>query len=137
MYIQRSQVSSLTIDLELQSHQGKAETKALLDSRATENFIDPKTIEQLGLGTFELKEPQLVQNIDGTQNKAGSVTRATDLLVSRGNRKIKQRFYVTALGSDHMILGIPWFREFNPQDIDWMNGVLKGLKVKLETLLFG
>jgi hypothetical protein len=42
-----------------------------------------------------------------------------------------------ALGSNQMILGILWFREFNPQDIDWKNGMLKGLKVKLETLLFG
>jgi hypothetical protein len=54
-----------------------------------------------------------------------------------GNKKIKQQFYITALGSNCMILGIPWFREFNPQDIDWKNGILKGLKVKLETLLFG
>ena len=136
MYIKRSQTTSVTIDLELQSHRGKAETKALLDSGATENFIDPDTIKQLGLGTITLKDPRWVRNVDGTLNKAGSVTQATDLFVIRGGKKIKQRFYITALGSDRMILGFPWFQEFDPKDIDWKKGILTGLKVTLETLLF-
>ena len=45
-----------------------------------------------------------------------------------------QRFYVTNLGSDKMILGYPWLRAFNP-DIDWPNCKLVGPKVKMETML--
>ena len=45
-----------------------------------------------------------------------------------------QRFYVTNLGSDRIILGYLWLRAFNP-DIDWPNCKLVGPKVKMETML--
>jgi len=74
--------------------------------------------------------------VDGTPNRRGTISHAVDLLVARGNKKLHQRFYVTDLGRDRFIFGYPWFREFNP-DIDWPNGMLKGPKVKMETLKHG
>ena len=40
------------------------------------------------------------------------------------------------LGQDHFIFGYLWCQEFKP-DIDWENLVLKGPRIKVETLLFG
>ena len=74
--------------------------------------------------------------MDGTLNRHGTISRACDLLVSRGNKKARQQFYVTNLGCDRFILGYPWFREFQP-DIDWANGMLRGPTIQMETLLFG
>jgi hypothetical protein len=34
-----------------------AAKKALLDSGATENFINPRMVEKLGLGAINLQEP--------------------------------------------------------------------------------
>ena len=76
---------------------------------------------------------RLAYNVDGTINAHGSISQYCDLLISKGNVKRFQRFYITNLGRDHMILGYPWFRTFKP-DIDWDNGTLKGPKVRAETI---
>src|ERR1700741_4646302 len=133
MYIRHSTVKSLEILLDLCKYQSKAEVKALLDCGATENFIDPDTVAQVGLGTIKLETPRPVRNVDGTLNKAGVVDRACDLIITQGNKKTKQRFYVTKLGSDRLILGYPWFREFNP-NINWKHGNIIRSKIKLETV---
>jgi len=57
-------------------------------------------------------------------------------MVSRGNKKIRQRFYIANLGRNRFILGYPWFREFQP-DINWVNGMLRGPPIHMETLLMG
>ena len=75
-------------------------------------------------------------NVDGTHNCHGTITDVCKLLVSKGDKTDQQRFYVTALGKDRLILGYPWFRAFSP-DIDWPNALLKGPKVKAETLMCG
>jgi hypothetical protein len=40
-----------------------------------------------------------------------------------GKETKKMVFYVTNLGRDRIILGMPWFKVFNPQ-IDWENGTI-------------
>ena len=108
----------------------------LLDSGATENFIDHATATRLRLGMKVLPHKQVVYNVDGTPNRRGTISHAVDLLVARGNKKLRQRFYITDLGRDRFIFGYPWFREFN-LDINWPNGMLRGPKVKMETLKHG
>jgi hypothetical protein len=111
-----------------------AEEVTLIDSGARENFIDQETIKRLKLGTRKLEEPVQLRNIDGTYNQSGSVKSFIDLLINCGGRKVTQRFYVTNLGSDKMILGYPWLHTFNP-DIDWPSCKLVGPAIKMETLL--
>ena len=119
----------------LSYYRGKAEEIGLLDTGATENFIDHTTVAKLQLGTKKLPFKRTVYNVDGTLNRHGTIDRACDLLVSRGNKKARQQFYVTNLGCNRFILGYPWFREFQP-DIDWANRMLRGLTIQMETLLF-
>ena len=113
-----------------------AEETGLLDTGATESFIDHKTVMRLRLGTQKLTVPRPVFNVDGTANKHGTITHVSYLLVSQGNKKRRVPFYVTNLGQDRFIFGYPWCQEFKP-DIDWENSALKGPKIKVETLLFG
>src|SRR5258708_3990717 len=86
--------------------------KGLLDSGATHNFIDIRTIIRLGIGTKRLKKPRTVTNVDGTLNRAGSITRYTNLLFSYKGKETDLPMYVTNLGRDRIILGLPWFKEF-------------------------
>jgi hypothetical protein len=89
MYIFRSD-NRLEVPITLHSFKGMAEEVALIDSGATENFIDQETIKKLKLGSKKLNEPVQLRNIDGTYNQSGSVTHFIDLLVNRGGRKITQ-----------------------------------------------
>ena len=75
-------------------------------------------------------------NVDGTLNWHSTITHACDLLVTKGNKKERQWFFVTNLGRDQLLFGYPWFKTFKP-DIDWENRTLLGPKVQIETLLFG
>jgi Zinc knuckle len=42
-------------------------------------------------------------------------------IFSLGEQKFKERFYVTGLGKQKIILGFPWLHKYNPI-IDWKKG---------------
>jgi predicted aspartyl protease len=111
---------------------GKAEEIALVDSGATENCIDYRTVAKLRLGTQKLSKPRPIINVDGTRNSGGIVEHCVHLYVSQGQKEERLKFYVTNLGKDRIILGYPWLEAFNP-DINWGEGRLKGPKVKFKT----
>jgi len=115
------------------SHKRETTDLALLDTRATENFINKKTVKQLCLGQKELPYKWPIYNVDRTFNRNGAITHYCNLMVSKGNLRWQTWFYITDLGRDHVIFGYPWFREFKP-DIDWENAILRGPKVKVETI---
>ena len=66
MFVNRS--NSVNIKVAFSHYRGKAEETALLDSGATENFIDHTTVVKLRLGTKKLPKPRPVYNVDGTLN---------------------------------------------------------------------
>ena len=74
--------------------------KGLLDSRATYNFIDVQTAIRLGIGTRKLKTPRTVTNIDGTTNRAGTISKYTNLTCTYNGKQLELPFYVTNLGKD-------------------------------------
>jgi hypothetical protein len=113
----------------------KTDTTALLDSGATHNFIDPRTITSLGLGTCSLPRPLQVNNVDGTTNREGNITKFCNLWIRQGGKVVKLGFYIANLGSDRIILGHPWFKSFNPS-IDWSTNCLEGDDVIIETAGF-
>ena len=94
---------------------------ALIDSGATENFLDPRTISRLRLPTTALERPRAVHNIDGTHNQAGSILRKCQLKVQVGNKEQMMDFFITNLGQDRAVLGHPFLKTFNP-NIDWKEG---------------
>jgi len=48
----------------------------------------------------KLPYPRPVFNVDGTLNRHGTITHACDLLITKGNKRERQRFFVTNLGRD-------------------------------------
>jgi gag-polyprotein putative aspartyl protease len=129
MYV--SKENALEIPFDFKTYMAKAEEVALVDSGATENFINYQTVVQLRLGSNKLAIPRPVHNVNGTPNKSGEITHSIDLYVQLGNREQRVQFFVTNLGKDHMILGHLWLRTFNPQ-INWTKGNLQG-KLEIST----
>ena len=100
-----------------------ADKQILVDSGATDNFIHPRLIKRLALGTQKLKRPRKIWNIDGTNNKVGRITEYVDLSVQTGQRQNKMRFLVTDLGHEDLILGYPWLATFEPK-FGWVDGTI-------------
>jgi hypothetical protein len=109
----------------LQTTRHMTEEKGLLNSGATHNFIDIRTIICLGIGTKRLKKPRTVTNVDRTTNRAGQINRYANLQFNYEGKTTDLPVYVTNLGKDQIILGLPWFRELE-STISWKHGKLLG-----------
>jgi hypothetical protein len=94
--------------------------------------IDFKTVERLRLGTQKLLKPRPIINVDGTKNSSGTITHCVHLYITQGQKEECQKFYITNLGKDRMILGFPWLSAFNPE-INWAEGLIKGPKIQFKT----
>ena len=99
----------------------RAEAIALVDSGATENFMNLQYAKWLRLPIKQMDEPRKLLNVDGTENKSGELRHYTDLQVQTGNNHTNLRFYLTELGEQKAILGYPWFAAAQPR-IDWKRG---------------
>jgi hypothetical protein len=93
----------------LQTAKHTTEEWGLLDSGATHNFIDIQTIICLGIGTKRLEKPRTVTNVDGTQNRAGQINWYANLQFNYDGNTKELPAFITNLGKDQIILGLPWF----------------------------
>ena len=113
----------MNIRMYIQTSRKRAETTALLDSGATENFINTDLAYAAKLSIKQLEKPRDVYNVDGTPNRQGQITRYTDVILRTGTRRTRMRFFLTDLGVQNIILGYPWFAAIQPK-IDWARGWL-------------
>ena len=97
---------------------------AMVDSGATFLFIDHKNANSHKMLKEPLKYPITLYNIDGSQNEAGSITHKVTLLLKVGQDKEKFDFYITSLGPEKVILGLPWLSHCK-SEIDWQKGTMK------------
>lgn len=96
----------------------------MIDSGATNTFISRRFIKENHVVTRKLKHPILLFNIDGTENKDGSISEIAILQMQIGDHMEKVAFSVTDIGSEDLIIGLDWLRTHNP-DINWETGLLK------------
>src|SRR5580693_6888878 len=101
----------------------KADLRCLVDSGATDNFIHPRFLRRMGLGTRKLTNPKRLYNVDDTTNRAGQVTDYVDLDVRTNNIHKEMRFLVSDIGREDAILGYPWLATFKPH-FSWKHGVI-------------
>jgi hypothetical protein len=99
----------------------RAEALALVDSGATENFMNLDYARYLRLPIQRLTTPRKLYNMDGTSNQSSNLLYYIDLSVQTGSKRINLRFFLSNLGENKAILGYPWFAAMQPQ-IDWRRG---------------
>ena len=68
-------MNAMNLPFKFQNIRETAAGIALVDSGATENFIDFRTAIRWRVGVRELPRPRKVFNVDGTENKAGTLTK--------------------------------------------------------------
>ena len=88
--------------------------EALIDSGATECFLDHRTVSWLRLPPEPLKAPRTIHNIDGTHNQVGHITHKCRLKVQLGTIHQEMNFFITNLEQDRIVLGYPFLKLFNP-----------------------
>jgi hypothetical protein len=93
----------------LQTAKQTTNKQGLLDSGATHNFVDIRTIICLGIGTKRLKKLRMVTNVDGTTNWAGQINRYANLQFNYEGRTKELPVFIMNLRRDRIILGLPWF----------------------------
>ena len=110
---------------------GTAAKIALINSRATENFLNHDTAKRLGIIPKELSMPRIMNNVNRTTNQSGLIRHYYDFRLKMGEQAI-QRFYIGGIGTDHFILRFPWLQEFNPQ-INWAKWKVEGPHLTIST----
>jgi len=112
----------IPISLLSESTEKIVDTRALIDSGARGTFIDQNFAKRLNLPMKKLETPLVARNVDGTLNKQGTIRYSIQLPLLINGRTQSTLFYVTGLGRQNILLGLPWLQEMNP-DIDWKKGI--------------
>ena len=119
--------NTISLSLSTVADNGKdVETKALIDSGAGGKFIDQNFAKN-----FEMKKldmPIKAYNVDGTENKKGTIQYSVDLAFHIDGHRFEETLLVTRLGKQKIILGFPWLNEHNPA-INWKTGQIEWQKI--------
>jgi hypothetical protein len=62
--------------------------------------------------------------VDGTKNKNGTITHTATTNITVHGRTKKTRLFISGLGKETVILGLPWLRKENP-DVNWKEGTFR------------
>jgi len=103
----------------LENHEGIA-VKALVDSRATDLFMDIAFTKKKGFRIEKLKNPLLVKNMDGTVNVGGAIMHQVEYNMFFKGHVERVRIDMYNLGKTK----VPWLAAHNPE-IDWEKGEVK------------
>jgi hypothetical protein len=82
-------------------------------------FIDQNFARNLRINYLD--EAVKAYNVDGTENKQGTISSYVNLEFKLGDQMFNKQFYVTGLGKQKVILGFPWLHKHNPI-INWKKG---------------
>src|SRR5258707_9231482 len=110
-----------TIPISIKS-ENTEETTALIDSGAEGMFVNI-SITQKWRKT-SLVKPVKVRNIDGTANANGEIKEKCLITIDCQGKEMTDWFYITALGDQNFILGLPWLKKYNPV-IEWREKTLE------------
>ena len=97
--------------------------KLMIDCGIEGDFINQTYAMLMGIKKMALAKPIMVKNIDGTINRMGTITHYVNVTLEISERKWNKQLYVTKLGKQRIILGIPWLKRENP-DINWQTGTI-------------
>jgi hypothetical protein len=98
------------IKLSLRGSDGRVwRARAMIDSGTEGIFLNRKYIKKNRLECVRLQRPIPVFNIDGTLNKDESIKETVSVQIEGSGHVENLQCFITELGDDNMILGLPWF----------------------------
>src|SRR5712671_763270 len=109
---------SMNLKVYVHAAHRRTEAPALLDSGATENFMNLKYAKWLKLPFKCLTQERPLFNVNGLTNKSGSIKYYMDLEMQTGSKQTNMCFFLMDMEDHKVILGYPWFAANQPK-IDW------------------
>jgi hypothetical protein len=109
----------LKVKIETTDTAEKKSISALVNCKATGEFIDRHYAKSFRFNLIKLAHPIPVYNIDGTLNEAGSIMEVVNLIHCYKNYLERTTFAVCGLGKQKLILGHAWLWKHNPE-INWV-----------------
>jgi hypothetical protein len=114
-------ISQNSIYIPINIGSSKQTVKTLIDSGTGGLFIDQNFAKNFEINYLD--EPVKAYNVDGTENKRGTINAYVNLEFKLGDQKFNKHFHVTGLGKQRIILGFPWLHKYN-LIINWKKGKL-------------
>ena len=111
----------IMIGVKLRGNYREVTINAMIDSGATEDFIDEEFGDKYGLRTSRKKIPKEILLADGEISAMGPVTHTATVPMAIGSHREMISFEVANLPNHKVILGMPWLRNHNPR-INWGQG---------------
>ena len=108
----------IMVKLQLHGEKESVTINAMIDSGATEDFIDREVCNKHGIKMIKAKNPREIYLADGKPSAMGPVTHMTKVPMDISSHRELATFQVANLQNQDVILGMPWLREHNPT-IDW------------------
>ena len=108
----------IMVKIQLPSGKESIPINAMIDSVATEDFIDREVCHKHGIEMIKAKNPRAIYFADGKPSAMGPVTQMTKVPMDISSHRDLATFQVANLKNHEVILGMAWFREHNPT-IDW------------------
>jgi len=106
------------VKIQLHCEKESVTIKAMIDSGATEDFIDRVVCNKHGIKMIKAKNPREISLADGKPRAMGLVTYETKVPMDISSHRELATFQVANLPNQEVILAMPWLREHNPT-IDW------------------
>ena len=103
----------MMVKIQLHGAKKSVMINAMVDSRATENFIDKEICQNHGVNAVKSNYPREIYLADGKPSAMRPVTHMTEVPKDISNYRELATFQVENLGHHEVILGMPWLREHN------------------------
>jgi hypothetical protein len=129
MYINATSNKQIACPIKIQGIKKRIDLRALLDSGASDLFMNKKITNHWNLKPQRLKKAISLTNVDDSPNAIGKITQYVDATMNLNGHQTRERFYVADLGQDDIIIGIKWLKEHNPE-INWITEELRFSRCK-------
>ena len=116
--LQKSNTPSIEMPIKIEDKRGvQVKLQALIDSGATGNLINRKTLNRTDLEYFKLPRIATLRNADSRESKIFSYVHVKIIMEDhKGNKHEEyQKLFVADIGDNDMILGTDWLTEHNPE----------------------
>ena len=114
----------LPIHLKTTDTMEESSTEAMANTGTTGDFIDQDFVTQTKLLTHKLSQPIPVYNVNRTLNKARSIHKVVDIVITYNRHSECILLTVTQLSKQSMILRFTWLDKHNPE-IDFHTWTIK------------